>query len=154
MSGAEAKGFTSAFGEVLQDELGDMTERLKAQRERLIAAQRELNSRTTTVRSKDRTVSVTVGARGEVRDIRFHTEDYRAMDPARLSRALVEIVTRAQQQAAKEAYEAFAPLRGAGAEMRRSMEAGTAIGDLLAPLRALTGDPFAGRRDGDGGGDA
>ncbi|MFE4451356.1 YbaB/EbfC family nucleoid-associated protein [Streptomyces sp. NPDC056796] len=137
----------------LQEQLGEMTEGLLAHRDRLLKTQAEVAARTTTVRSKDRSMSVTVGARGDVREIKFHTEDYRRLDPARLGKAVLDIVGKAQEQAGREAYEAFAPLRGAGAAMRRSMESGSALEGLLAPLRAAApgsqgeaGTPHTGAR--------
>ncbi|MFD6425745.1 YbaB/EbfC family nucleoid-associated protein [Streptomyces sp. NPDC060198] len=144
MEERQSRGPAPAIASVLQEQLGEMTTSLRAQRDRLLETQRELAARTITVRSKDRSVSVTVGARGDVREIKFHTEDHRRLDAARLGKVLLDVVTRAQEQAGREAYEAFAPLRGAGAAMRRSMESGSALEELLAPLRAATADPMAG----------
>ncbi|MFF3392753.1 YbaB/EbfC family nucleoid-associated protein [Streptomyces sp. NPDC002669] len=130
--------FESILGSTLQEQFDEMQQQVREHTEKLASVQRELAARTSTVRSKDRVISVTVGAQGDVREIKFHNEDYRRMDPARLGRALVELIGRAQTESAEAAREAFEPLRGKGAEMRRSMLAGSPVEELLAPIREMT----------------
>ncbi|MFJ6016292.1 YbaB/EbfC family nucleoid-associated protein [Streptomyces sp. NPDC092952] len=129
--------FESILGSTLQEQFGEMQQQVREHAERLAAVQRELAARTSTVRSKDRSVSVTVGARGDVREIKFHTEDYRQMDPVRLGKTLVDLIGKAQTESGEAAREAFEPLRGKGDEMRRSMLAGTPVEEFLAPLREM-----------------
>ncbi|MGW1408373.1 YbaB/EbfC family nucleoid-associated protein [Streptomyces sp. NPDC002403] len=146
--------FESILGSTLQEQFGEMQQQVREHAEKLAAVQRELAARTSTVRSKDRTISITVGAQGDVREIKFHTEDYRQMDPVRLGKTLVDLIGRAQSEGGEAAREAFEPLRGKGDEMRRSMLAGTPIEEFLAPLREMAkgaaeaSKPRGGRSDG------
>ncbi|MER6104893.1 YbaB/EbfC family nucleoid-associated protein [Streptomyces sp. NPDC001832] len=146
--------FESILGSTLQEQFGEMQRQVREHAEKLASVQRELAARTSTVRSKDRAISVTVGVQGDVREIKFHTEDYRQMDPVRLGKALVDLIGRAQNEGGEAAREAFEPLRGKGDEMRRSMLAGTPVEDFLAPLREMAkgaaeaSKPRGGRNDG------
>ncbi|MFE9612477.1 YbaB/EbfC family nucleoid-associated protein [Streptomyces sp. NPDC006012] len=152
-SGAREQ-FESILGSSLQEQLGDIQRQVREHARKLADVQRELAERTATARSKDRAISVTVGIQGEVQEIKFHNEDYRQMDPVRLGKTLVELIGRAQAEGAEAARAAFEPLRGKGAEMRRSMLAGSPIEDMLAPLRDMTKGyrpaPKERRGDGDG----
>ncbi|MEU6922552.1 MULTISPECIES: YbaB/EbfC family nucleoid-associated protein [unclassified Streptomyces] len=146
--------FESILGSTLQEQFGEMQQQVREHTAKLASVQRELAARTSTVRSKDRAISVTVGIQGEVREIKFHNEDYRRMDPARLGKTLTELIGRAQAEGSEAAREAFEPLRGKGAEMRHSMLAGSPMEELLAPIREMTKNlgaapkPRGGRSDG------
>ncbi|MFB6817594.1 YbaB/EbfC family nucleoid-associated protein [Streptomyces sp. NPDC056347] len=129
--------FDAILGSTLQEQFGEMQKQVREHAEKLAAVQRELAARTSTVRSKDRAISVTVGVQGDVREIKFHNEDFRGMDPVRLGKTLVDLIGRAQNEGGEAARDAFEPLRGKGDEMRRSMLAGTPIEDFLAPLREM-----------------
>ncbi|MFI7336920.1 YbaB/EbfC family nucleoid-associated protein [Streptomyces sp. NPDC050085] len=146
--------FESILGSSLQEQMGDIQRQVREHVQKLADVQRELAERTATARSKDRAISVTVGIQGEVQEIKFHNEDYRQMDPVRLGRTLVELIGRAQTEGAEAARAAYEPLRGKGADVRRSMLAGSPVEDMLAPLREMTKGyrlaPKERRGDGDG----
>ncbi|WP_037913942.1 YbaB/EbfC family nucleoid-associated protein [Actinacidiphila yeochonensis] len=120
-----------------QEQVDQMMARVREQAERLTELQQSLARRTVTVRSKDRSVSVVVGAQAEVREITFHTDDYRAMAPAELGTSLVELIARARTQMQDQVREGFGPLMGAGDEIRESMMGGSDVGSLFGELRKL-----------------
>ncbi|QID34779.1 YbaB/EbfC family nucleoid-associated protein [Streptomyces albus] len=109
---------------------------LREQRERLLDAQRALAKKTVSVTSKNRMVTVVVGAQSEVRDITFHTEAYRTMAPAELGRTLVEALEEARKKARAEVFSTLSPMTGFGERLRASMLGGTEIGKVVEQLHA------------------
>ncbi|TDQ44656.1 hypothetical protein EV190_1345 [Actinorugispora endophytica] len=62
--------------------------------------------------AKDRLVSAKVNAKGELIELKFHTQKYRQMAPKELSTAITDVIERARKQMAKrvvESYGSFAP---------------------------------------------
>ncbi|WP_225943699.1 YbaB/EbfC family nucleoid-associated protein [Nocardiopsis terrae] len=91
-------------------------------------ASANLESVTAEAVSKDRMVSATVNARGEIAELRFHTDKYRSMAPAELASAVTEVIERARRDVAQKVSEA----------MR-----GLVPGDSAAREQAVAGDPSA-----------
>lgn len=73
-------------------------------------------------------VSATVNARGEIAELRFHTDKYRMMAPAELASAVVEVVERARRDVAQQVSTAMG---------------GLVPGDTSAREQAVAGDPTA-----------
>lgn len=90
-------------------------EELVAESERRVRAaltvQRDLAALRASVRSRDRSISVSVDARGALTGITFHTDGYRAMAPAELTRLILDTVKAADGQLAARVRETTAPLR-------------------------------------------
>jgi DNA-binding protein YbaB len=120
-----------------QDQLDQAMAALREQQAKIGQTQQELRQASFSVRSKDRMVTATVGAQGELRDLKFHSDEYRSMARAELSAALVEVVAAAREQAAAKVAETFQPFLGAGAKLRESMTGGSEFDELFAPLRAM-----------------
>ncbi|WP_460855325.1 YbaB/EbfC family nucleoid-associated protein [Nocardiopsis coralliicola] len=78
--------------------------------------------------SKDRMVSATVNARGEIAELRFHTDKYRSMAPAELAAAVTEVVERARRDVARQVTDSMS---------------GLVPGDTAAREQAAAGDPTA-----------
>ncbi|MET9710106.1 YbaB/EbfC family nucleoid-associated protein [Nocardiopsis alba] len=91
-------------------------------------ASANLESVTAEAVSKDRMLSVTVNARGEIAELRFHTDKYRMMAPAELASAIVEVVERARRDVARQVSDAMG---------------GLIPGDSAAREQAVAGDPTA-----------
>ncbi|WP_239643754.1 YbaB/EbfC family nucleoid-associated protein [Nocardiopsis kunsanensis] len=91
-------------------------------------ASANLESATAEALSKDRMVSATVNARGEIADLKFHTDKYRSMAPAELAAAVKDVVERARRDVARQVSDALGDL---------------APGDSAARAQAVAGDPSA-----------
>jgi DNA-binding protein YbaB len=120
-----------------QEQLDQAMASLREQQAKIEGAQQKLRQGTFSARSKDRMVTATVDAQGELGELKFHTNEYRSMAPAELSAALVEVVAAARKQAAAKVAETFQPFLGAGAKLRESMTGGSDFEELFAPLRAM-----------------
>ena len=62
--------------------------------------------------SKDRMVGAKVNAKGELVELKFHTQKYRQMAPAELSAAVMDVIDQARSQMAArvaQTYARFAP---------------------------------------------
>ncbi|MGW7414143.1 YbaB/EbfC family nucleoid-associated protein [Streptomyces sp. NPDC054863] len=72
-----------------------------------------------TVTAKDRSVEATVGAQGELTQLRFPTARYRTMPPAQLADVLLATISAARAQAAEQladVYRPFGPIPGMSAD--------------------------------------
>ncbi|WP_426565448.1 YbaB/EbfC family nucleoid-associated protein [Angustibacter sp. McL0619] len=81
--------------------------RLAQTRRSLDRLQKETLEAETTVRSPCRRLGVTVGAKGDLRAVRFYGETYRSLPPAELGTLVVQTVGRARQQALEQAQKAL-----------------------------------------------
>jgi hypothetical protein len=114
----------------LRRRLEEATAGLQRQRRELEAVRRGLETATSSSTSRDHTVTVTVGARGDVASLHFHGTRYRALPPAELEHLIVETIAAARAHMAARVSEAFQPYLPAGSP--------------LAPLMAgADADPFA-----------
>jgi DNA-binding protein YbaB len=120
-----------------QEQLDQAMAALREQQAKIQRAQEELRQASFSVRSKDRMVTATVDAQGELRDLKFHSDQYRSMASAELSKVLVEVVTAARRQAQAKVADTLHPFAGVGAKLRESMTGGSEFEELFAPLRAM-----------------
>ncbi|MER5767849.1 YbaB/EbfC family nucleoid-associated protein [Streptomyces sp. NPDC001985] len=67
-------------------------------RDTFLDVQRRLSSLESAVQSPDRTLTVTVDARGELSSLAFRGTGYRALPPARLAELIVTTVQKAQRE--------------------------------------------------------
>ena len=74
-------------------------------------AQRRVAELAVSVRSRDRSLTVGLGAGGALTELTFHTTAYRDMAPAELSRLLLDTVTAARAEYAEQVADAMAPVR-------------------------------------------
>jgi DNA-binding protein YbaB len=92
----------------LQRIAGDYRERLAELRK----MQQDVQNVTASARTRDGSVSVEVGAHGELRDIRLDPRVYERMNAQRLARTIMELAGEATQKASGQAREitaAFLP---------------------------------------------
>ncbi|MFI6156396.1 YbaB/EbfC family nucleoid-associated protein [Kitasatospora sp. NPDC051170] len=111
--------------------------RLTEQQAKMTEAARELQNATATATSKDRMVSVTVGAQGQVVSMTFHTTGYRSMAPAALASLLTDLLNTARADIGDRITETMGSFKGLGESLRASLSGGTELDDLFAPLRQM-----------------
>jgi DNA-binding protein YbaB len=116
-----------------QEQLGQLMAQLDGKRKELLTAREDMAQQTAKVTSKDRMVTVVVGAQSELRELKFHTEQYRSMAPAELSKVLVEVIETARTQVRDKLLQNAAPLMAVGEQLRDSLIGGS-------PLHSLIGD--------------
>jgi hypothetical protein len=76
-----------------------------------VDAQRRVAELAVSVRSRDRSLTVGLGAGGALTELTFHTGGYRDMAPAELSRLLLDTVAAARAEYAARVAEVMAPVR-------------------------------------------
>jgi DNA-binding protein YbaB len=114
-------------------------------------AQEELSTASATVRSRDRTVEVTVNAQGQLSDVKFLDGKYRNMGAAQLSASLIEAARQAQAQMAQTVLNSFQPLSDVVGDMPRIEGMDVNWGKIFGPLTATVERASAQRRGaGDG----
>ncbi|MGW3152447.1 YbaB/EbfC family nucleoid-associated protein [Streptomyces sp. NPDC001177] len=83
---------------------------LEATRAAVARAEQELKSTSMTVLSRDRSVEVTVGPRGELTQLRFLDGKYRTMGAPQLAAAVLDAAQQGREQMARKVMETFQPL--------------------------------------------
>ncbi len=87
---------------------------LREQQERIREAQERAEEETTTVSSKDRSISATVDHRQRLTGLRFSGTRYRTMAPAELANRIVELVRQAQDEASQKSIATYSAMAPAG----------------------------------------
>ena len=125
---------TSPFAEQIQSAMANLQE----QRAKMVEAQKELQKATASVTSKDRMVTVKVGAQGQVVSMTFLTTAYQDMAPAELASKLTHVLNEARAQMGEQVIEKMRSFDGIGAALRTSIGGATTdLDELMAPLRAM-----------------
>ncbi|MGW2014591.1 YbaB/EbfC family nucleoid-associated protein [Streptomyces sp. NPDC001927] len=83
---------------------------LEAVQKAVAEAEAELSEASVTVRSKDRSVEVTVGPQGELTGLRFLGTAYRTMEAGTLAVAVLDAAGQARSQMARQIKDTFEPL--------------------------------------------
>ncbi|WP_069174092.1 YbaB/EbfC family nucleoid-associated protein [Streptomyces griseus] len=120
-----------------QEQLAEAMAGLAEQTKKIQQVQEELARASASVTSKDRMVTASVNAHGEVLSFKFHTEGYRTMPPAQLAEVLKTTVNAARTEMSSKVSGTVRPLMGSQEELARGMFGGGELEDLLAPLRAM-----------------
>ena len=94
--------------------IAEARERLASTKAAVARAHAELNEASATVRSKDRSVEVTVGLQGELKRVKFLDERYQTMEAAKLSAAIVEAAGKGRVVMARRVKDAFSEVRRIG----------------------------------------
>jgi DNA-binding protein YbaB len=132
----------------MQDHLERALASLTETRAQLDSITKDLASATTTVRSKDRTVTVVVNASGDVTELTFHGNRYRKLPAAELSAAIVGALAEARRKATATVESAFQPMFGdrtpvsdvlGGAfDFDAAIREATALAESVIPTRAAS----------------
>src|SRR4051794_38583986 len=98
------------MAESIKDRLAKAVANLKETQKAVTQAQEQLSTASATVRSRDRSVEVTVNSQGHLSEVKFLDGKYRTMGAAQLSAAVTEAAQRAQAEMAQKVLDAFQPL--------------------------------------------
>ncbi|WMX43817.1 YbaB/EbfC family nucleoid-associated protein [Streptomyces roseicoloratus] len=93
----------------MEERLAEALAEFEETRARLADAAAAASRISATVTAKDRSVTVTMGPQGELTQIRFPTNAYRGMPPARLSAVLMSTISLARKQAAEQLADIYRP---------------------------------------------
>ncbi|MGW6391740.1 YbaB/EbfC family nucleoid-associated protein [Streptomyces sp. NPDC055103] len=121
----------------LEERLAEALAEFEETRTRLDEAAAEAARISVTVTAKDRTVEATVGAQGELTQLRFPTNRYRTMAPAELASIVMGTIAAARSQAASrllDVYRPFGPVPGLNPDAEGGF-APVEWDELFAPLR-------------------
>ncbi|MFJ5220805.1 YbaB/EbfC family nucleoid-associated protein, partial [Streptomyces sp. NPDC088354] len=99
----------SEMKETIEQRLAQAMADLEATQAAVAEAQRELSSATYTIRSRDRSVEVTVGPQGELAALRFLEDRYRTMPASQLANSVLEAAQEARSMMARQVMEKFEP---------------------------------------------
>ncbi|MEU3919047.1 YbaB/EbfC family nucleoid-associated protein [Streptomyces sp. NPDC029004] len=134
--------------ESMQERLASAMAELKRTQVAVAQAEESLRAAATKVRSRDRSVEVTVGPQGELTHIRFLDGKYRNMGSAQLSAAVLDAVQEGRAQMARLVLDAFQPL----SERSRGLPevTGSEIDweRIFGPLQATAAEGTPGRTGG------
>lgn len=98
----------------MHDHIEQAAAQLREQGERIQGFHEELTRRSTTVVSKDRMVTATVGGTGKLTALSIKGNRYRVMPPAELANVVMETVNAALEQASTDTMAAARALLPAG----------------------------------------
>ncbi|KQX49509.1 MULTISPECIES: YbaB/EbfC family nucleoid-associated protein [unclassified Streptomyces] len=121
----------------LEERLAEALAEFEETRARLDEAAAEAARISVTVTAKDRTVEATVGAQGELTQLRFPTNRYRTMAPAELASVVMGTIAAARAQASSQlldVYRPFGPIPGLDADAEGGFSP-VEWDELFAPLR-------------------
>lgn len=113
------------LNEELAARVAEARERLASTKAAVARARAELDDASTTARSKDRSVEVTIGAQGELKRVKFLDEKYRTMEATQLSAAIVEAAAKGRAAMAdrvRRTYSSIAPARRGGSGFSLDLE--------------------------------
>ncbi|MFI2378273.1 YbaB/EbfC family nucleoid-associated protein [Streptomyces sp. NPDC018964] len=120
--------------EPIKERLARAMAQLEETRQAVDQAQQQLRTATVTVRSRDRSVEVTVNSQGHLGEVRFLGGKYRTMGAAQLSAAVAEAAHQAQADMARMVLEAFRPLSETPGVQPRIEGSGIEWEDVFGPL--------------------
>ncbi|MFE4816992.1 YbaB/EbfC family nucleoid-associated protein [Streptomyces sp. NPDC056704] len=96
-------------GSPYEQRLAEAMAELDATRAAVARAEAELAEAAITVRSKDRSVEVTVGPQGELTGLRFLEDRYRTMAAGQLAASVLEAAAEARGLMARQVMDLFEP---------------------------------------------
>lgn len=131
----------------MEDRVAQAMAHLKAAEEAATSARAELETASVIARSADRSVRVTVGAKGELTSLEFLDGRYRTMAAPQLSAAVLEAANTARAEMARRVVETLDPLtrmtsRGAAPE-RMGVDWESVFGSLLSETSVTRNRPTA-----------
>lgn len=91
----------------LEAQVAAARERLESTRAAVARARADLADASTTARSKDRSVEVTIGPQGELKRVKFLDEKYRTMDAAQLAASVLEAANKGRAAMARRVIDTF-----------------------------------------------
>ncbi|MGW2180950.1 YbaB/EbfC family nucleoid-associated protein [Streptomyces sp. NPDC001732] len=120
-----------------QEQLAEAMANLAEQTRKIQQVQEDLAAASASATSKDRMVTASVNAHGEVLSFKFHTEGYRTMPAAQLAEVLKTTVNAARLEMTTRVSGSVRPLMGAQDDLAKGFFGGGELDELLAPLREM-----------------
>ncbi|MCO5971948.1 YbaB/EbfC family nucleoid-associated protein [Actinoallomurus soli] len=96
--------------ESMEQRIAEARARLESTRAAVARARADLSSSSSTARSKDRSVEVTVGPQGELQRVKFLDEKFRTMEAAQLAASIVEAANKGRATMARRVIDTFSAL--------------------------------------------
>ncbi|MBY8851715.1 YbaB/EbfC family nucleoid-associated protein [Saccharothrix longispora] len=127
----------------LHDEMSTALTDLRAQQDRITETLAQLGSVEATSTSEDRLLQATVDGQGRLTGLKFTGRRWRDLAPKELAAKLVEVVNRAQDQAAQQTASLMSGLMPPGLDAERLRDLGGT--DLDALFESAVEDLAAGR---------
>ncbi|MGW4757712.1 YbaB/EbfC family nucleoid-associated protein [Streptomyces chartreusis] len=123
-------------------DLGAIQRQFTAKMDEFSSTQEKLRSLSASATSPKRLLTVTVGAQGELTEVKFHTEAYRTMARAELEHTVMETIVRAREDVLAKMREVVSPLAPQGMSVDDIMSGRFDPGDITESwLSALGGEP-------------
>lgn len=113
----ESESGPDGYAEQLERRLARARTELAAAEQDAARAEADMGDFSSATVSKDGSVEVTVGPRGELSDLRFLGSKFREMSSAELGAAIIEAVEAGRAQARREAARRFRPLDTPGPQV-------------------------------------
>ncbi|WP_432036366.1 YbaB/EbfC family nucleoid-associated protein [Streptomyces cucumeris] len=98
------------MSESIKDRLAKAVAQLEETKKAVAHAQEQLSTASVTVRSRDRSVEVTVNAQGQLSEVKFLDGKYRSLGASQLSASVMEAARQAQARMAQTVLDTFRPL--------------------------------------------
>lgn len=109
---------------------------------------RQVQQARTTVRDKERLLSVTVGGQGELCELTFHGDAYRQLAPAELADLIVTTAAKAREGARRRAMAGAAELTGDLTRLSDTARTAGSIDELVEGVVGLVTTAGDRRREG------
>lgn len=120
----------------MDDRVAQAMAHLKATEEAVAKAEGELSQASETARSADRSVQVTVGAKGDLVGLEFLDGKYKNMNAAQLSSAVLEAANKARAEMARRVIGMLDPITkqipGGGTSERMGVEWDKIFGSMIS----------------------
>jgi len=117
-----------------EDAIKELMAEFEKTKRDIAKAQKGMTEVSATARSKSRMLSVTVNGRGDVTDLKFHSQSWRNMAPGELSKVILQTIKDARAKSHKEMWSAMQEFAPPGVDLS------TAISGELDWAAALSGD--------------
>jgi DNA-binding protein YbaB len=101
-------------GESMDAAIAEARAQLESTKAAVARARSELGDASTTARSKDRSVEVTVGPQGELKRVKFLADKYRTMEAAQLGASIVEAANKGRAAMARRVIDTFSGITAPG----------------------------------------
>ncbi|MFI9387386.1 YbaB/EbfC family nucleoid-associated protein [Kutzneria sp. NPDC052558] len=118
---------SSPYDEAINQMMSDYHRQL----EQLTEYQRRMSEITGTAASQRKSVSVTVGAHGQIVELKFPTDAYREMAPMELANVITETFNAARQQVTKQQQELMAANAPQGLDLSQLFGPDSDLGKVL-----------------------
>jgi hypothetical protein len=107
---------TAAFDETIREVLA----KLEQQRENLVRLHQNMDEVKGSARSSRRQVSAVVDARGELLELKFHGQTYKSLEPAELSKLIMDTIADAHAKARSSLFDSIGDTMPEGVEMAQA----------------------------------